>query len=79
MKEDYKKFPVTISGTKVIIKDSRDFEKALRAFNKKVQDAGIIKRVKEKMYYEPKSEKRRRQKAIGRKRYLKKLEKSKLK
>lgn len=51
-----------------------DFTKALRLFKKKVQDAGIIQEVRERQAYEKPSETRKKAKAAGRKRWLKKME-----
>lgn len=52
-----------------------DFNKALRIFKKKVQEAGIIQEVRDREAYVKPSEQRKRAKAAGRKRWLKKLEK----
>jgi small subunit ribosomal protein S21 len=52
-----------------------DFNKALRIFKKKVQEAGIIQEVREREYYEKPTTRRKKAKAAGRKRWLKKLEK----
>ena len=52
-----------------------DFTKALRIFKKKVQDAGIIQEVRERQEFVKPSEKRKKAKAAGRKRWLKKMEK----
>jgi small subunit ribosomal protein S21 len=60
------------SGLSVTV--DRDFNKALRLFGKKVQEAGILKEVRDRMYYEPPSDKKQRRKKMARKRWLKKLE-----
>ena len=52
-----------------------DFNKALRIFKKKVQEAGVIQEVRERTEYVKPSEKRAKAKAAGRKRWLKKMEK----
>lgn len=49
-----------------------DFNKALRLFKKKVQEAGIIQEVRERQEYVKPSEQRKRAKAAGRARWLKK-------
>ncbi len=54
-----------------------DVNKALRIFKKKVQEAGIIQEVREREFYTKPSERRRKQKAAGRQRWLKTLEKKK--
>ena len=54
-----------------------DFNKALRLFKKKVQEAGIIQEVRERQQYVKPSEVRKKAKAAGRARWLKKLQKRK--
>lgn len=49
-----------------------DFNKALRLFKKKVQEAGIIQEVRERQEYVKPSEKRKRAKAAGIARWKKK-------
>lgn len=55
-----------------------DVNKALRIFKKKVQEAGIIQEVRDRQQYVKPSEKRRRAKQAGRKRWLKQVEKRQL-
>lgn len=76
MKRNDNKFPVTISGVSVEV-DSTDggFKRAMRQFNRKVQDAGIIKSCKDRMYYEKPSSEKKRAKKAARKRWLKKQSK----
>ena len=52
-----------------------DFNGALRRFKKKVQEAGIIQEIRERQEYVKPSEKRKKAKAAGRARWLKKLSK----
>lgn len=52
-----------------------DFNGALRRFKKKVQEAGIIQEVRDRQEYIKPSEKRKKAKAAGRARWLKKLSK----
>ena len=52
-----------------------DFNKALRIFKKKVQEAGIIQEIRDRQHYVKPSEVRKKAKAAGRKRWLKKMEK----
>ena len=52
-----------------------DVQKALRLFKKKVQNEGIIQEYRERQHYVKPSEKKRKAKQAGRKRWLKKLEK----
>lgn len=53
--------------------DPRSVEKALRTLNKKVQDAGILKILKEKEFYEKPTQKHKREKQQARSRWLKKV------
>jgi len=55
-----------------------DFNGALRRFKKKVQEAGIIQEIRERQAYEKPSEKRKKAKAAGRARWLKKVRQQKL-
>ena len=52
-----------------------DVQKALRLFKKKVQNEGIIQEYKERQFYVKPSEKKRKDKAAGKKRWEKKREK----
>ena len=51
---------------------NNDFNGAMRKFKKKVQEAGIIQEIRERKEYVKPSEKRRKAKAAGRARWLKK-------
>ena len=57
---------------------NNDVNKALRIFKKKIQEEGILQEYKERQHYEKPSEKRRKGKQAGRKRWLKLQEKSKV-
>ena len=57
---------------------NNDVNKALRIFKKKIQEEGILQEYKERQHYEKPSEKRRKEKQAGRKRWLKLQEKSKV-
>ena len=63
-----------IGGLRVEVRNG-DFNKALRIFKKKVQEAGIIQEVRDRQQYVKPSEVRKKAKAAGRKRWLKKQEK----
>ena len=52
-----------------------DFNFALRKFKKKVQEAGVIQELRERQHYVKPSEKRKKAKAAGRARWLKKQRK----
>lgn len=62
------------SGLSVEVRNG-DFNYALRKFKKKVQEAGIIQEVRERQHYVKPSEKRKKAKAAGRARWLKKMRK----
>ena len=55
---------------------NNDINWALRKFKKKVQEDGLLQEYKERQFYTKPSEKRKKAKAAGRARWLKKLEKS---
>lgn len=52
-----------------------DFNGALRRFKKKVQEAGIVQEIRERQHYVKPSEQRKKAKAAGRARWLKKVQK----
>ena len=52
-----------------------DFGYALRKFKKKVQEDGILQELRERQHYTKPSEKRKKAKAAGRARWLKKQRK----
>jgi small subunit ribosomal protein S21 len=64
----------TKSGLYVEVRND-DVNKALRIFKKKVQEDGILQEYKERQQFTKPSEKRRKAKAAGRKRWLKLAEK----
>lgn len=55
------------------------FEKAMRIFNKKVQDSGLLRELKEREHYEKPSARRKKERAVARKRWLKMQAESKIK
>jgi len=67
-----------IKGTSIIVKNNEDTNRAIRRFKNKVEDAGILKALQKKEFYEKPTTERKRKKAAGRARYLKKLEKEQL-
>jgi len=75
-KERYSDDKVIGSGISVVVRNN-DFNGALRKFKKKVQEAGIIQEVRERQAYVKPSEKRKKAKAAGRARWLKKQAKEK--
>ena len=64
-----------IKGLRVTVKDYEDIGKALRRLKNKVKDNGNLKIVQDKEYYEQPSLARKREKAAGRSRHLKRLKK----
>ena len=52
-----------------------DFNFALRKFKKKIQEDGILQELRQREFYEKPSLKRKKAKAAGRSRWLKKLQK----
>lgn len=63
-----------VGGLHVEVRNG-DFNKALRRFKKKVAEDGILQTIREKQFYEKPSEKRKKAKAAGRARWLKKVKK----
>jgi small subunit ribosomal protein S21 len=63
-----------IKGLNVEVRNG-DFNGALRRFKKVVQEAGIIQELRERQHYVKPSERRKKEKAAGRARWLKKLRK----
>lgn len=67
-----------IKGLRVTVKDHEDISKALRRLKNKVKDNGNLRIVQEKEFYEQPSLVRKREKAIGRARHLKRVAKQAL-
>lgn len=63
-----------VKGLSVEVRNG-DFNGALRRFKKKVQEAGIIQEVRDRQQYVKPSEVRKKAKAAGRARWLKKVQK----
>jgi small subunit ribosomal protein S21 len=63
-----------VKGLAVEVRNN-DVNYALRKFKKKVQEDGILQEVRNREYYEKPSETRKKAKAAGRARWLKKLRK----
>lgn len=66
-----------VKGIAVEVRNG-DFNGALRKFKRKVQDAGIIQEVRQRQEYVKPSEVRKKAKAAGRARWLKKVQKMEL-
>lgn len=58
-------------GVRVNVEEGR-FERGIRLFNKKVQEEGIIKEVRAREFYEKPTAKRKRERAMAKKRWIKK-------
>ena len=58
----------------VVVKNG-NIERAMRTLKKKLQKEGLLKELKQKQYFEKPSEKRKRKKAEGIKRYQRNLKK----
>lgn len=65
-------------GTIVTVRDGEDINRALRKLKNKVEEAGTLKTLQKKEFYEKPTTARKRKKAAGRARFLKKLEKEQL-
>jgi small subunit ribosomal protein S21 len=63
---------VRVPGLKVWVQHN-DVDRALRKLKKKVANAGIVRELKEREYYEKPSERRRKEKARAIKRWEKKI------
>jgi len=63
-----------VKGLTVEVRNG-DFNKALRIFKKKVQEEGIIQEIRDRQAYSKPSEVRKKAKAAGRARWLKKQRK----
>jgi len=66
-----------LSGLRVEIEDGK-FESSLRAFKRKVENANLIKEVRDRQEYVKPSIKRKVAKNAARKRWLKKISKSQM-
>ena len=75
---EYKDRDWSQSGGITVIVRNNDVNSALRKFKKKVQEAGIIQEVRRRQEYVKPSEIKRKQKAAGRARWLKKQAKEKV-
>ena len=65
-----------IEAMKVVV-HNKDITKALRTLKKKMQNEGIFNELRERTGFKSRGERRRLEKAAGRRRYLKKQQKLK--
>ena len=75
MRRQHKNFRPS-EGLRVEVRNG-DFNGAMRKFKKRVQEAGIIQEIRERKEFIKPSERRRKAKAAGRARWLKKQAKEK--
>jgi len=68
----------TIKGTGVVLKEGEDVNRALRRFKNKVEEAGTLKTLQKKEFYEKPTTARKRKASAAKARYQKKLEKEQL-
>jgi small subunit ribosomal protein S21 len=67
-----------IKGTAIVLKEGEDVSRALRRFKNKIEDAGTLKTLQKKEFYEKPTTARKRKKAAAKARYIKKMEKEQL-
>jgi small subunit ribosomal protein S21 len=67
-----------IKGTAIVLKEGEDVNRALRRFKNKIEDAGTLKTLQKKEFYEKPTTARKRKKAAAKARYIKKMEKEQL-
>ncbi len=65
-------------GIVVQVRDGEDINRALRKLKNKVEEGGVLKALQKKEHYEKPTTARKRKKAAGRARFVKKLEKEQL-
>lgn len=70
--------PLVLFGISVDIKYEHEFNRALRLFNRKVQEAGNLKILRDRVHFDSPAVVRQQQKKAARKRWLKLLEEQKL-
>lgn len=63
----------TIKGTGVVLKEGEDINRALRRFKNKVEEAGTLKTLQKKEFYEKPTTERKRKKGAAKARWKKKL------
>ena len=78
MKKKRKQMRNEIKGTAVVVKDGEDINRAIRRFKNKVEEAGTLKALQKKEFYEKPTTERKRKKSAAKARYMKKLEKEQL-
>ena len=64
-------------GCAVAVREGEDINRALRSLKRKVEDSKVLEETRNRQHYVKPSERRRKAKAAGRARWLKKLQKRK--
>ena len=67
-----------LSGTGVIVKENENINQALRRLKKKVEDSGVLDKLREKEFYEKPTTERKRKKGAAKARWRKKLRENEL-
>jgi small subunit ribosomal protein S21 len=65
--------PNKLSGTGVVVKENENINQALRRLKKKVEDSGVLDKLREKEFYEKPTTERKRKKGAAKARWRKKL------
>ena len=65
--------PNKIPGTGVVVKENENINQALRRLKKKVEDSGVLDKLREKEFYEKPTTERKRKKGAAKARWRKKL------
>lgn len=68
----------TTKGTGITLKEGEDINRALRRFKNKVEDAGTLKTLQKKEFYEKPTTARKRKAGAAKARHQRKLEKEQL-
>ena len=65
--------PNKLPGTGVVVKENENINQALRRLKKKVEDSGVLDKLREKEFYEKPTTERKRKKGAAKARWRKKL------
>lgn len=67
------KFENKLTGSKVFVKEGEPFEKALRRFKRKIDEAGTLEALRKKEFFEKPTTTRKRKAGAAKARWQKKL------
>jgi small subunit ribosomal protein S21 len=70
--------PNKLPGTGVVVKENENINQALRRLKKKVEDSGVLDKLREKEFYEKPTTERKRKKGAAAARWRKKLRENEL-